>query len=340
MSGRVSNNSTMKQGHLIKTAIAVGIFLAISVEAFGVTAFDPSQVSQSINTATGQVRLSYPGTPTYDAQNDTYTVPAVIGEEVSAPDPARAAQGDATSKPVIVGNQVGMTLPGADMLNLANGAWVNSIPSASPSPTLTQAIDSIANVQQTSNDIKVGDIFSLDGDQSCRQITALDTGEQDMCFMTCADVKAAMFPDSNPLGSSVGGNFIANNAGNVLTSCVQTTPSHCVHIKWTVVFSAPSSCPSNFDISKPPAPPTSDELAAAITTALDNWSSNGLAEDFKNAAENGSPSIDGVGPTSDDIDNWKLQNQNNANNTISSGLGSGIGPDEKRPCGDPGGQGW
>ncbi len=326
----------MKQERINKTVIFLGIFLMISSKAFGVTAFDPNNVSGSVNTATGGVRLSYSGTPTYDAQNDTYNVPTVIGEEVSAPDPARAAQGDATSKPVIVGNPVTMTLPGTDLVKLADGTWTNE--GASPSETLSTALATVTEQPDTVDTAAVGDVFSADGEQTCRRITdKVSLPINGTSGVNCAGL-AAGYPYSTPFGpsqTSMIDNFCVMGpctdelqANGILYNFSYT--KHCI-------MSVSAPCPSTYHPDG--TSPGSSDLANALIPALPDWGNNGIAEDFKKAAENGAPSIDGLGPTSADIDNWKLQNQSNVNNTISSGLGSGIGPDGKRPCRDQGTQG-
>ncbi len=329
----------MKQERINKTVIFLGIFLMISSKAFGVTAFDPNNVSGAISTASGQVRLSHSGTPTYDSQNDTYNVPAVIGEEVSAPDPARAAQGDATSKPVIVGNQVGMTLPGTDMVQLANGIWTNN--GAPPSETLTTALESVTEQPDTVLTLAVNDIFSNDGDQTCKKVTSVITYPRATIAANGCDIfYNSMFPFNTTFGHSTNP---AQTEFHVATGCeplIDHGYTYAITFVRTAIQCTSAPCPSNYNPS--PSPPSSDDLAGALTTALNNWSNNhaDLAQDFKNAAENGNPFFpDGSEPSQADIDNWKLQNQSNVNNTISSGLGSGIGPDGKRPCGDQGTQG-
>lgn len=341
MSGRGCHRHRMKQDTITKAALFLTFFLTISTKAFGVMPFDLANVSASINLPSIQAYLAFSGSPSYDAATDTYHVPAVIGEEISVPDPTRTALGDASNKSIIVGNPIVLKLPGSDMVKLAAGSFANF--SGTVSDTLLSAADIASDNPPSYNNLPYFLFTQATADSMYMgtpnfqppipfYATLINSSGVIVRFTFLTSASGYGFGYSscqtvfglppNTLFSSTNFNpiWIFQTGGCFATTYLGTTLS--------------------FDSSKfTPGGLTSTSLASQLLPSLSGWRNNGLDNDFKQAAENGSPSIDGIGPTTEDIDNWKLQNQSNVEKIIPNSLGSEIGPSAKRPCGDPGAQG-
>ena len=381
MSGRGWHRHDIRQEAINRTALFLIFFLTVSTNAFGVMTFDPANVSMPINLTSGRVYLSYSSTPSYDVATDTYLVPAVIGEEVSAPDPVTAAHGDATPKTKIVGNPIVLKIPGTDLVKLADGTYTN----VSPSSSLSNAYDSAT----IPGEFIFNDNYRVLGPSSgpcngATDATALGFyftnnspynqriyDHTPFMFFVSADVTKAIAP---PSSLTVGDKYFSTGSfigsADSLASKTGCTPDHYyikVATNGTISGSQIRGVDAYYYWSKdnavvryrinlnsgnvqtvtsndiltqaPPTPPNSGQLGAALAPSLPTWQQNSLDDDFQKAAKNGTPAVDGLGPTPDDIDNWKLQNQSDVEKLIPTGLGPGSGPDENRPCGNPGGQG-
>ena len=258
--------------------------------------------------------------PTYDPASDQYSVPAVIGEEVSVPDPARAAQGDATTKPVIVGNPVVMKLPGTDLVKLADGTWTNTTPSS----TLASAAVDSSNSQPTYDNVPYFDQVG----QREGYFTLPGGYRTSVSFRQLDDIVRVTF-SSPTVYSSNGfscqdrygrpdGFYFHPTLGSYAYACVGGVPSDggVIEINFT---------PFDSGHINPAATLTSASLANALLDALNQWSQNGLADDFRQVAENGSPTTDGLAPSSQDIQDWIGANGKAVKEAISSGIRDGFG---------------
>lgn len=351
---RSSQDNRMRQTRTQKTIsflISLQAILTVSLtsQTFAMMAFDPANVSRSINLATGRTYLSYSDTPTYDTTTDTYHVPAVAGEEVSAPNPTAAANGDTADKPTIIGNPVDLTVPGPNLVDLGKGVWTN----ATPSSTLTDAVELIESGPPTlPSAIYDGRPF-LDFYPSGFTPYAVPVGATDYSIRLTNGLVYKLIPkyqitDSSncgnnfyPLGTYINGSDLCT-VTEIVCPCTPGNP-HAGKRYYSAFFFC---CASSYNETlrgpdSPGGPPvvTSPGLADALADYLSAWQGNGLVDDFVQTAENGAPTLSDSGPTAEDIDNWKSQNQANVGRLISTGLGAGIGPDENRRCGDPGGQG-
>ena len=381
MSGQVWHGHDIRQEAIKRTALFLIFFLTISAKAFGVMTYDPNKVGGEINTASGRMYLYYSDTvtPTYDPASQSYHVPAVSGEWVNAPDPVAAATGDATNKTKLVGNEVVVSIPGTDIVKLADGTYTNTV----PSPTLVSAFESAtppdkdeySGVPLVGGNLTAsycGGMQEYPGATVSSEYPYQVTLSNQISYVTTSLTNRA--PAPLPYTSANGlqvSNFtlpfsMPANSGNGWTAsslgmigCVpyklyfNISGNSTVYLRFLKTGGSGTNYSyysSNFTsvpvIPFDPAafqegggPVTSSDLADALAPHLSDWRNNGLDSDFKQAAENGNPIMDGLGPTPEDIDNWKLQNQNNFEKIIPTGLGPGSGPDENPPCGNPGGQG-
>lgn len=344
----------MKQDRIKKTALFVGnslaallIFRPVISEA--VQAYDVYEDSSGnpvvFETQGNRTYINIGGpVPTYDPASKSYHVSAVSGELVTAPDPVAVAAGDATNKTKVVGNEVVASIPGTDIVKLANGTYTN----AQPSPLLAQTFEAQTDIpdswqdtihhrtsvslscgsltpKTTPHGVTYADLCSVSADPVTGTITTVPGCfiPQDTLYngMSCSGgvinfqtlywsykTNSWVVQDSKPVGSGFSVGIQMQMLGSAVPYMGNYTPD-------------PGSEPV-----PPITPPTAEELAAALAPHLSNWHNNGLDNDLINAAKSGGNTtiVSGTTTTTTEINSWVTSNGGAVKDAISSGISSGF----------------
>lgn len=261
--------------------------------------------------------------PVYDAASDTYNVPAYSVTTVDAPDPEAVAYGDVTEQSQTIGGPVTVSVPGTDILKLADGTYTN----AAPSQTLADAYESFppsipysdpASLLDTTHTVYWSSPYTT---YPCYQQLATPAH---VTLNSVKDTLVACGSDAIPATHSclptivnVGGYYSSVvNQGLGSLGCSATSNGYQI-----TRFNATATTDPDTEFTPTV---TSADLAPILAPSQPDFANNGLAGDYLAACAAGANcTVAGGDITSNDVDTWNSTNTQVINDAISDAIQSG-----------------
>jgi len=313
---------------ILGVALAV-LFLSPWLAVAEVQQIPSAQLGPQVftNASSGHLRIDNFTPITYDANADEYKIPVVSVTPVTTVDPAKAAQGDATPQTIYVGKEIVATVPGTDMVKLADGTYTQY---GTPSSTLADAASSASEPAPP----EIGDLVTV---YKVNENTRLGcTGEG---YGTPVKMILTALP-----GSTYGNVFTASAYEYDTSMPARGYPGEPAFLRSTTAFayvvgydaatdtftgaSFNASCPpdQNGTVTYPGDPVlTSDGLGTALGPDLSDAGNNGLADDFDKACQSGSTCYFGdVSISQGDVDTFISTNSGSVGGVISDTISDGV----------------
>jgi hypothetical protein len=266
--------------------------------------------------------------PVYDPASDTYNVPAYSVTTVDAPDPEAVAYGDVTEQSQTIGGPVTVSVPGTDILKLADGTYTN----AAPSQTLADAFASVDQEQDgTLNGYPYYECSSetIDGIlHHCASGTDF-TWPQYYAYVP-GDATVPLSAYGFTLGNVVSGYNCLSRYGMIANDLYRYPAGYTT--QFVICIQDATSCRKVFKVAASYADPSlaettspdSPTLANALTPSQPDFANNGLAGDYLAACAAGANcTVAGGDITSNDVDTWNSTNTQVINDAISDAIQSG-----------------